>query len=537
MSRSLQIKVTSEVAVVPAIDPASPHVVVRPRGQAQYFVEHHDGWLYVLATKDGIAGNSIAGETHKTHTHTHTHTHPHTHTPAGSFNIVIAFTFFSRSTTDRKFFFNSAAGGGDIGNHNDTFCLARVCASDPSSGAWEHVADPPPGCAIEDADFFDTCVVLHLRNDRGLREFQILPYDGISSSTNTGVKVQLPSADEVAAVTPGANSDASACVFSFSSSTPLVPLVEWEISLPGGELRRVREVPCPGAPHFASSSYVTQRRFYSGASDGDPKVPLTVTHRVEHSNTVGSPTLIIVYGAYGEPLEPHFDAANVCLLRRGWVVAHCHARGGGELGRSWHDAARVGRKEHTAEDLRAAIAGLVDEGLADPERVVCLGASAGGLAVAMLCVRDPRAMAGAVLRVPYVDMLTSLIDKELPLTAHEWDEWGDPSADEGTLAYLQSVCPYYSLGSVNEHPSVLATASTKDKRVQFWHPAKYVARLRALGIAGGDTANTLTATSRRGNCEAFLLASDDSGHFGGGGADHLALEIAFMHRATSTPLR
>ena len=507
-------QVTSEVAVVPAIDPTSQPVVMRSRGHGQYFVEHHGGWLYVLTTREPVDISIAGGSSHDTRNDTRA------------------------DSSSSAFATSSHSNVGTSGS--DTFYLARVCSLNPSIAAWEHVADPPPGCAIEDADFFDACIVLHLRNDRGLREFVLLPYEGLSSTSARGVVVRLPPADEVAAVTPGANSDSAARVFTFSSSTPLAPLVEWEISLPGGELSRVREVPCPGAPYFASSSYVTHRRFYPGLADGDPKVPVTVTHRIERPNA-GSPTLVRVYGAYGEPLEPHFDAANVCLLRRGWVVAHCHARGGGELGRSWHDAARVGRKERTANDLSAAIAGLVDEGLSDPERVVCLGASAGGLAVAMLCTRDPRAMAGAVLRVPYLDMLTSLLDADLPLTAHEWDEWGDPAANESTLAYLQSVCPYNLLGSSNEHPHVLATASTIDKRVQFWHPAKYVARLRALGIASGSSAHVPvsdpTSTSCRRPCDAFLLTSDDSGHFGGGGADHLALEIAFMHRATKTPLR
>ena len=398
------------------------------------------------------------------------------------------------------------------------------------------MASPPEGCAIEDADFFDACIVLHLRNERGLREFLLLPYEGALSSKR-GVAVRLPSSDEVAAVTPGSNSYPSASVFTFSTSTPLVPRVEWEISLPTGELRRVREVPCRGTPHFASSCYETRRRFYRGISDGDPEVPVTVTQRVDYaSRKGGGPTLVHVYGAYGEPLEPHYDAANVCLLRRGWVVAHCHARGGGELGRSWHEAGCGGSKGHTADDLRATIAGLVNEGLADPDRIVCLGASAGGLAVAMLCVRDPHAMAGAVLRVPYLDMITSLLDADLPLTTHEWDEWGDPSADVVTLDQLRSVCPYHSLAKCSEHPHVLATASTLDKRVQFWHPAKYVARLRSSGIAMPSTSQS-GVTPVSSTTEAFLLTSDDSGHFGGGGADHLALEIAFMHRATKSPLR
>lgn len=194
-------------------------------------------------------------------------------------------------------------------------------------------------------------------------------------------------------------------------------------------------------------------------------------------------------------------------------------RGGGELGRQWHQAATGTGKHRSVDDLEACMEFLIRCGYSRKGRIALEGASAGGLLAAALLNRRPGCIGAAVLRVPFVDVLTTMLDPTLPITVHEYDEFGNPSEDVEAFESLRKLCPYANLRPA-EYPPVLVTCALNDQRVPAWGPAKYVARLRA---------------NQRGSGKAFLVHSATGGHFGDG-ADAMheaARNYAFLLHALS----
>lgn len=210
------------------------------------------------------------------------------------------------------------------------------------------------------------------------------------------------------------------------------------------------------------------------------KLPLTLLHAANLGPLDGShPCLIVVYGAYGHNLPLDFVPERLPLLNRGWVVALVHARGGGELGRRWHAAGRGPQlKRNSAADVESAAEYLTIQGYSREGRIGIEATSAGAVAAGGALNVCPRYFGAAVLESPFVDVLSTMCDPDLPLTQHEYDEFGDPSTQEGFKG-LQEICPYHNLKKGLQYPPVMITCSTSDERVPYWGPLKYAARLRA----------------------------------------------------------
>jgi oligopeptidase B len=194
--------------------------------------------------------------------------------------------------------------------------------------------------------------------------------------------------------------------------------------------------------------------------------------------TQAAPTLIYGYGAYGISLDAEFSAAIFNLVDRGFVYALAHVRGGQEMGRSWYDAGRLLNKNNSFDDFVAASEYLVERGIADQKRLYAQGGSAGGLLMATVANRAGSLFHGLVIEVPFVDVVTTMLDNSIPLTTSEYDEWGDPSRAE-VYNYLLGYSPYDNLHS-GLYPNILVLAGFHDSQVQYWEPAKWVAKLREL---------------------------------------------------------
>jgi len=281
------------------------------------------------------------------------------------------------------------------------------------------------------------------------------------------------------------------------------------------------------------------------------EVPITIIHRRGIELNYENPALITVYGAYGECLEPEFRADQLVYLQRGWVVVLCHARGGGELGSAWHRAGAGMQKQATIDDLEACVVAMATKGYTCAALTAAVGVSAGGLPVAALCNQRPELLAAAVLRVPFVDPLSAMLDPTLPLTVHERPEWGDPIADRAAFEAIRDYCPYTNVpaggaeeggaggagvaGSSNpiQYPSVLATASGLDERVPAWQPAKYIAKVRAAHRAHEEEDACSSSSSSSSKRKALLLVNSDSGHFGNA---HCGAEVAFLFDCLGLPL-
>jgi oligopeptidase B len=243
-----------------------------------------------------------------------------------------------------------------------------------------------------------------------------------------------------------------------------------DVDLDSGELTVVKETEIPGEYHPAD--YV-QRRIWAPGQDGT-MVPVSLVYHRETS--LPAPVLVYGYGAYESVIDPWFSPPRFSLLDRGVVYATAHIRGGGEMGRLWHEGGRMAHKHNSFDDFIAVTEHLIAEGIAQPGRIAARGVSAGGLLMGAVTTMRPDLWAVVIAEVPFVDVINTMLDPTIPLTVAEWEEWGDPSIPEH-YRWMIEYSPYDNTRPAR-YPAVLATAGLNDTRVAYWEPAKWVARLR-----------------------------------------------------------
>ena len=284
-------------------------------------------------------------------------------------------------------------------------------------------------------------------------------------------EVELP--QSVGSISPGHNPEYGSRCYRFHFTSLVTPPSVYDFDTATGALELVKRQEVLG--NFDPRDYETYR-LEATAGDGR-RVPLSIAHRKGLARDGSNPCLMYGYGAYGTTIDPTFSSHLVSLLDRGFVYAIAHVRGGGFLGEPWHDDGKLLRKRATFTDFIASAEHLVAEGLTSGNRLAARGGSAGGLLVGAALNLRPDLFATALAHVPFVDVVNTMLDPGLPLTVTEYEEWGDPS-DEDTFRYLLSYSPYDNVAA-RDYPHLLVTAGLNDPRVQYWEPAKWVARLRA----------------------------------------------------------
>jgi oligopeptidase B len=227
---------------------------------------------------------------------------------------------------------------------------------------------------------------------------------------------------------------------------------------------------------FDAKQYATEY-LWAPARDG-AKVPVAIVYRKGFRRDGSAPLLQYGYGSYGYSADPEFRSHLLSLLDRGFVYAVAQVRGGQELGRRWYDDGRLLAKQHSFDDFVDVTRFLVKEGYADPKRVYARGGSAGGLLMGAIANQAPRDYAAIVAHVPFVDVVTTMLDESIPLTTNEYDEWGNP-AERRYYDYMLSYSPYDNVQR-RDYPAMLVTTGLWDSQVQYFEPAKWVARLRRL---------------------------------------------------------
>jgi oligopeptidase B len=228
---------------------------------------------------------------------------------------------------------------------------------------------------------------------------------------------------------------------------------------------------------FDKNHYQTER-VWATARDG-VRVPISLVYRKDLFKRGGSnPTLLYGYGSYGATTDPFFSSPRLSLLDRGFVFAIAHVRGSQFLGRQWYEDGKLLTKKHTFSDFVDSAQFLVDEGYTSPDVLFAQGGSAGGLLMGAVINLAPELFHGIINHVPFVDVVTSMLDADIPLTTGEWDEWGNPNQPE-YYDYMLSYSPYDNI-EAKDYPHMMVTTGLHDSQVQFWEPAKYVAKLRAL---------------------------------------------------------
>jgi oligopeptidase B len=356
---------------------------------------------------------------------------------------------------------------------------------DDSLGAqdgWHEVIAHRPGVRIEDVDTFTGVLVLSERTDAEtlVRVVPLPPGPDPWASDLLASSWIIPSTESPSASWLGANPEPEVTSLRFGRTSMVTPSSVLQITLDSRTETLLKQEPVLG--DFDSGRYVT-RRLWAEADDGT-RVPISLVHRRDLA--LPAPCLLYGYGAYEISIDPTFSPHRLSLLDRGLVYAVAHVRGGGEMGRAWYEDGRMEQKTNTFSDFIASARYLVAEGIARPDAIAGRGGSAGGLLIGAVANRAPELFAALVAQVPFVDVLTTMLDADLPLTVGEWEEWGNPAADRATYDRMFAYSPYDNIsagnpdGSPRTYPSLLVTGGLNDPRVSYWEPAKWVAKIRAL---------------------------------------------------------
>ncbi len=262
--------------------------------------------------------------------------------------------------------------------------------------------------------------------------------------------------------------------FRFGYTSLVVPTSAYDETFATGHRELVKRTPVLGG--YDPDDYVSAR-IWAPAEDGT-LVPVSLVHRRDVVLDGSAPAVLYGYGSYEHSIDPVFSSVRVSLLDRGFVFAIAHIRGGGELGRQWYEAGRLRTKRNTFTDFVACARHLCALGYTSPDRLGARGGSAGGLLMGAVVNLAPDLFRAIVAEVPFVDVVTTMQDPDLPLTVTEWEEWGNPLEDPADYAYMKSYSPYDNV-EAKAYPAMLVTAGLNDPRVSYWEPAKWVAKLRA----------------------------------------------------------
>lgn len=336
---------------------------------------------------------------------------------------------------------------------------------DGDRGSWRDLLPHDDAVFIEGFALFDGFLAVEERAG-GLTRVRIVHDDGRTAHV---------AADEPAyTMRLSSNPDPRTSRLRYVYTSLTTPPSTYELAVDTRERRLLKEAPVLGG--FDKSAYLTER-LQAPARDG-AEIPVTVVYRKGFERNGQAALLQYGYGAYGLSMDPVFNSDIVSLLDRGMVYAIAHVRGGQELGRHWYEDGKLLKKRHTFTDFIDVTDHLVTLGYAAPERVAAYGASAGGLLVGAVANIAPEKYRVILSRVPFVDVLTTMLDASIPLTSNEYDEWGNPE-DDACYEYILSYSPYDRIER-RDYPAMYIYTGLWDSQVQYWEPAKYVARLREL---------------------------------------------------------
>ncbi len=334
-------------------------------------------------------------------------------------------------------------------------------------GAWRVLLPHREDAFIARIEAFRDFLVIAERS-AALRKLRVMSWDGkrefLIEASESAYTMALGTNDE---------SDTDMLRYVYSSLT--TPATTYDYDMRTGERVFLKREPVEGG--FDSADYATALR-WATARDG-AKVPVSVLYRRDTALDGSAPLYLYAYGAYGLSQDPSFRSSVLSLVDRGFVYAIAHVRGGQELGRRWYDGGRLLQKQNTFTDFIDVTRYLVAERYADARRVFGMGGSAGGLLIAAVANLAPADYRALVAHVPFVDIVTTMLDPSIPLTTNEYDEWGNPAAERAVHDYILGYSPYDNV-SAQAYPAMLVTTGLWDSQVQYWEPAKWVARLRTL---------------------------------------------------------
>lgn len=382
--------------------------------------------------------------------------------------------------------------------------LSTVPVECPAIENWHEVIPHRDDVLLESVDTFEDFIVVTERKD-GLKRLRITAPDGVNNARH----VEFPETSYNVILEANPEFKTNLLRFKYSSLITPSSIIDYHIDTDEWELKKEEQIPNV----YDKSQYLSER-LYATSTDGT-LIPISIVYKNGLNRHGNNPTLIYGYGAYGATVDTAFDANRISLLDRGFVFAIGHVRGGSDMGREWYESGRMLNKKNSFTDFIACAEHLVREGFTSPNKLAIIGGSAGGLLVGACVTMRPDLFKAAICKVPFLDVVTTMSDPDIPLTALEYDQWGNPVEKEH-FDYMLSYSPYDNIRPT-DYPHILITTGLHDPRVAYWESAKFTAKLREM---------------KKDNNLILLYTNYDSGHAGSSGRyDSLketALDYAFL---------
>ncbi|WP_291961076.1 S9 family peptidase [Maribacter sp.] len=380
----------------------------------------------------------------------------------------------------------------------ENFKLMRTSEDKTFSGYWQEFIPHRTDVLLEDIDIFKEYYVLSER-ENGLNKIRIIRWDGAD-------EYYLPFESETYTAYVGSNPDFDTEVLRYSYNSMSTPssVIDFNMRTKEKEIKKEQEV-LGGL--FHKENY-KEERLWATARDGE-KIPMSLVYRKDTVINENTPILQYAYGSYGSTIDPYFSTVRLSLLDRGFVFAIAHIRGGEYLGRKWYETGKLLKKKNTFTDFIDCSKYLIEQKMTSDKHLYAMGGSAGGLLMGAIINMQPDIYNGVIAAVPFVDVVTTMLDDSIPLTTGEYDEWGNPN-DKVYYDYMKSYSPYDNV-TAQAYPHMLVTTGLHDSQVQYFEPAKWVAKLREF---------------KKDDQLLLLNTNMDAGHGGASGRFESLKEVA-----------
>ncbi|PKA84032.1 oligopeptidase B [Ulvibacter sp. MAR_2010_11] len=378
------------------------------------------------------------------------------------------------------------------------FKLMKTSEKNTTQENWEDVIPHRGDVLMEDIDIFKEFLVVSERNN-GLNKLRIIRWDGKED-------YYLPFDNETYTAYTTQNPEFNSKVLRFGYNSLTTPASVIDFNMDTREKTIMKEVEVLGGK-FDKNNYQSER-VWATAEDGT-KIPISIVYRKGVKKNGKNPLLLYGYGSYGVTIDPYFSSSRLSLIDRGFIFAIAHIRGSEYLGRQWYEDGKLLKKQNTFTDFIAASKFLISDGYTSKEHLYASGGSAGGLLMGAVINMAPEIYNGVIASVPFVDVVTTMLDDSIPLTTGEYDEWGNPN-EVVYYNYMKSYSPYDNV-TEKVYPNLFVTTGYHDSQVQYWEPAKWVAKLRAL---------------KKGDNVIYFHTNMDAGHGGASGRFEALKEVA-----------
>jgi oligopeptidase B len=382
------------------------------------------------------------------------------------------------------------------------FKLMKTPENATSKENWVDVIAHREDVLLEDIDIFKDYLVVSERAD-GLNKIRIIPWGGEGD-------YYLPFESEtyMAYTTTNLDFDTPILRYGYQSLATPPSVIDFDMQTKQKTILKEQEVLSRDFDSKFDKNNYQEERIWATAKDGI-KVPISMVYRKGMKKEGANPTLLYGYGSYGVTMDCHFSSVRLSLLDRGFIFAIAHIRGGEDLGRPWYENGKLLKKKNTFTDFIDCSKFLISEKYTSPSHLYAEGGSAGGLLMGAIVNISPELYHGVIAQVPFVDVVTTMLDETIPLTTGEYDEWGNPNVKK-YYDYMLSYSPYDNVTTQN-YPNMYIATGLHDSQVQYWEPAKWVAKLRVL---------------KTDNNQLYLDTNMDAGHGGASGRYEAIKEIA-----------